>query len=275
MAGRKIALIGSAPSSVALAPYHDDSWEIWGCSPGAYPVVKRANQWFELHRWEPPVLGDPARQKSWFSPEYVEWLRAFPGVLWMEHAVEDFPNAREYPVEEVLKTYGPYFFTSSLSWMFAAALQIDGLEELGLWGVDMSATEEYGYQRAGCHYFIQIARNAGIKITVPAESDLLQPPLLYGISESSPIMVKLLARQRELQGRVARARQMREQSMVEEHFINGALDDLTWVLNTWVGDRDPRVQRLMDQAGATTEVIQPKHSLGDDGIPVLREVNKG
>jgi hypothetical protein len=34
-ATKKIALIGSAPSSVGAAPYADRSWTIWGCSPGA------------------------------------------------------------------------------------------------------------------------------------------------------------------------------------------------------------------------------------------------
>ncbi len=263
MGRRRIALIGSAPSSVALAPFHDQSWDIWGCSPGAYPVVKRADAWFELHRWEPPVIGDAQRQKPWFTPEYVEWLRRFPGTVWLNEETPDIPNGKASPVEEVLSTYGPYFFTSSLSWMFAAALQIEDLEEIGLWGVDMSATEEYGYQRAGCHYFITLARKSGIKITVPAESDLLQPPALYGISESSPMMIKLLARRNELMNRVNHARAARDQAIMEEHFVNGAIDDLTWSMNTWVSDRDPRVQEVMKEWGAQTNAAatQPTHSL--------------
>jgi hypothetical protein len=42
--GRKIAVMGSAPSSVALAPFGDPSWEIWGCSPGLYYQAKRRLQ---------------------------------------------------------------------------------------------------------------------------------------------------------------------------------------------------------------------------------------
>jgi len=48
----KIALVGSAPSSVLLAPYGDPSWEIWGCSPGVYYQAPRTEAWFELHRFE-------------------------------------------------------------------------------------------------------------------------------------------------------------------------------------------------------------------------------
>ena len=54
----KIALVGSAPSSIRLAPINDPDWQIWGCSPGAYGVVgPRADVWFEMHRWEPQVPG--------------------------------------------------------------------------------------------------------------------------------------------------------------------------------------------------------------------------
>ena len=71
----KIALVGSAPSSVRLAPFDDPSWDIWGCSPGAYPVFaqKRVDMFFELHRWEPPVVGRADQQVPWFTPEYVQW----------------------------------------------------------------------------------------------------------------------------------------------------------------------------------------------------------
>ena len=54
MSELKIALIGSAPSSIQQAPYHDPSWLVWGCSPGAYGVVPkgRSNVWWELHLYE-------------------------------------------------------------------------------------------------------------------------------------------------------------------------------------------------------------------------------
>ena len=70
----KIAILGSAPSSLSLAPFGDETWKIWGCSPGVYPFCPRADAWFELHRWEPGVVGKPETQKPWFSPEYVLWM---------------------------------------------------------------------------------------------------------------------------------------------------------------------------------------------------------
>lgn len=230
----KIALIGSAPSSVRLAPYADPSWTIWGCSPGAYGMAPRSDAWFELHRWEPQVPGKPGTGQPWFSPEYVEFLVRHPCVYVADPAPPEVPNAHVYPVEAMINRYGPFFMTSSLSWMFALALEQPGIEEIGLWGVDMSASEEYGYQRAGCQYFITLAMQRGIKVTIPPESDLLQPAYFYGITENSPMMVKLTARRAELQSRKQAADQRATQARDESIFLSGALDDLEYMIKTWV-----------------------------------------
>lgn len=233
----KIALVGSAPSSIRLAPYQDDSWTIWGCSPGAYPIVERVDAWFELHRWEPPVVGSPAKQVPWFTPEYCQWLAEMAGhdtPVYMSEVQAAVPSSVRYPREEMIKKYGPYFFTSSLAWMFALALEQPGVQEVGLWGVDMSATEEYAAQRPGCHYFITLAQQRGIKVTIPPESDLLRPQPMYGLSETSPMHVKLMARKREIEARLASCQATYENCVREQFFLKGALDDLNYILNTWV-----------------------------------------
>ena len=51
---RKIAVCGSAASSVGFAPYDDPSWEIWSCSP-ANKGAPRVDVWFELHNPEVKV----------------------------------------------------------------------------------------------------------------------------------------------------------------------------------------------------------------------------
>ena len=132
----KIALIGSAPSSVALAPYNDqrylhfiqakpapqyppslyiqDNWDIWVCSPGAYGIVPRASRWFEVHRWEPG--------QQWFSPEYCQFLREFNGAVYTGGPIPEIKNAVIYPYALVRKVFGTYFLNSSLSLMAAVAI---------------------------------------------------------------------------------------------------------------------------------------------------------
>lgn len=223
---KKIALIGSAPSSIRLAPYHDPSWEIWGCSPGVYGVAPRSNVWFELHRYEPG--------QTWFSPEYCQFLAKHPCVFTAEVRPE-IANSRVMPVDMLVAKYGPYFFTSSLSWMFALAIEA-GATSIGLWGVDMAANEEYGDQRAGCHYFGQIAAALGIEVGVAPESDLFRPRPFYGVSEIEHGQIKSLARKRELQIRLNMVEQQKRQSEYEEYFLKGAIDNETYHANTWMAN---------------------------------------
>ena len=246
----QIALLGTAPSSMSLAPLGDPAWQIFACSPGTYPHLTRCDAFFELHRVEFGEIGKAATQKPWFSPEYVMWLKMRPQScpVWMYEAVPDIPASRALPVDDLTAKYGTYFFTSTIAWMMACAIE-DILEdrerrgnsigdEIALYGVDMAANEEYGYQRAGCQYFITLAATLGIKIYVPPESDLLRPMPLYGIDESSWWMIKLTARQRELTQRLNHAKMQMEQAARDVAFLTGALDDMDYHLKTWGGDRD-------------------------------------
>lgn len=277
----KIALIGSAPSSIRLAPFNDPSWLIWGCSPGAYPVVSNVAAWFELHRWEPPVIGKADQQKPWFSPEYCLWLGQQP-VVWMIDPVKELPNSKRYPFEQMVRKYGPYFFTSSVAWMFAMAIEailedrqarpVEPLitDEIGLWGIDMATTDEYGYQRAGCQFFAQIAQQLDINVVIPHESDLLMPPPLYGVVENDPMMIKLTTRKQELVNRLNGVNAALDGNVREKHFLEGAIDDLTYIMGTWIqldsggvklkelfGEKAP-----MDISGPDSEVIDLSKVIG-------------
>ena len=221
----KIALIGSAPSSIRAAPYHDPSWQVWGCSPGAYGVVPkgRSNVWWELHKYEPG--------QQWFSPEYCQFLEEHPRVIVAEKRPE-IPNGETMPVDELVAKYSPYFFTSSVAWMMAAAIEL-GATKIGLWGIDMAAAEEYEAQRSGLHFFAMIARQRGIEVGVPPESDLFRPRFLYGVDEIKHSHIKLRMRRHELEARKREAEQKFEEAKQNVQFISGALDDLNYMHMTW------------------------------------------
>ena len=224
----KIALIGSAPSSVRLAPYNDPQWQIWACSPGSVAYLTRCDKFFEIHRWEP--------DKPWFNIEYRAWMATRQCPIYMIHPVHCVPMSVAYPKDEILEKYSPFFFTSSLSWMFALALEQKGVTDIGLWGVDMSAQEEWEFQRSGCHYFIDLAKRRGINVHIPPESDLLRPPTLYGFREVDPMHIKLQSRVEELQAHVNKASNDMQEARDRYHFFKGALDNNLYVIKTWVAD---------------------------------------
>lgn len=245
MSEKKIALIGSAPASIRLAPYHDPSWEIWGCSPGTYGVMSRVTAFFELHLWEP---GQP-----WFSPEYVQWLTALPerGItLWTgnETVTNAVPGASVLPYQEILNEFDPnrWFCTSSLFWMMAMAMKA-GATKIGFWGVDMAASDEYEMQRAGVHHLAYIAHARGIEVGCPPESDLFTPRFRYGIDEWTHSFRKARARRQELQMRLNAVQAESAAKANEAHFLAGAIDDLKYFGDTWV-----------DKSNYTGPVASPK-----------------
>jgi hypothetical protein len=165
----------------------------------------------------------------------VEFMTRFKGPVFMlEPLPPEVPNGTPVPYDGLMQEFGPYFFTSSLAWMLAMAIMTEGVEEIGLWGVDMAANEEYQWQRPGCQYFLQEAVKRGIEVTLPPESDLLQPALWYGVCEADPMFIKLQARKREIEGRMAGVNQVLASKDQEKHFLSGALDDINYMISTWV-----------------------------------------
>lgn len=274
----KIAIIGSAPSSVALAPYADQSWTIWACSPGARPHVTRCNAWFEMHKWEP--------EKSWFSPEYVKFMAGLAVPVFTLHPIAEIPASVAYPKNDIMREFGAeavYFYTSSIAWMLALAIMHEP-SEISLYGVDMSAGEEiYSHQRAGCQYFIGQARKRGIKVSVPVQSDLDRPTPLYGYCELEPMHAKLLVRKEELTNRVNIATNNFKAAEHEMLYLRGALEDVNYTLSTWVADplaieltewhAQPAIEAVTaESAPAPVTAVAPAQELAtDQQVEQLRE----
>lgn len=231
VAPRKIAIIGTAPSSRDLAPYGDPTWEIWACSPGNQNVLPRVTRWYEIHvnlHWN---------ENKHYGLPYIEWLReqvragAFPGGLWMQDQ-RYIAEATAFPMKELVAEFGPYFFTSTFAWCMALAIK-EGVAEVGLYGIDCASRDEYVLQRPGAHFFVQECKRRGIKVTIPLESDLEQPPGLYGYTENTPFLRKLLAREQELKGRVAQLEQQFNASKEQITYLRGALEDLDYQKTIW------------------------------------------
>jgi hypothetical protein len=89
-------------------------------------VLGRVDEFFEVHRWEPGVIGKPQTQKPWFTPEYVQWLKTVPPRVWVADpaAQKDigYPRAMELPWRDLVKKYGHYCWTSTVSYMTAMAI---------------------------------------------------------------------------------------------------------------------------------------------------------
>ena len=237
----KIAILGSAPSSCKLAPFNDPSWNIWACSPQNY-VAPRVDAWFEIHSID--------RKNIPGNEPYIAALKNHSRVYVSK---EDYrlPNAILYPKKEVWDFYGtehgplPFMDTymqSSVSYMLAYAI-MQKPEVIGLWGVDMAATDEYGLQRPGCQHFFNEAYKRGIEVVAPPQSDILEPIPLYGFKEHLPMYWRQKARKMELMTAINDCQRIISEKQRELDIKSGALQDLEYCNNTWLQVKDhPRVQ---------------------------------
>jgi hypothetical protein len=221
----KIAVCGSAPSSRMLVPFNDPNWEVWACSPQNHDYP-RVDAWFEVHSLDRKWVPD--------NQPYYKKLATHPRV-YVSKADARLPNAIVMDPVPLLAKYGNYFFTSSLAWMMAFAIE-QKPETIGIWGVDMSANDEYGYQRAGMHYFMQKASDLGIEIMLPPQSDLAEGVPLYGWKEHWPMYWKMRTSAAELEERIRMSAKMEEKHRTERQTLQGARDYLEYIKNTWLTD---------------------------------------
>lgn len=230
----RVAIVGTAPSSRNLAPYSDTSWEIWGCSGANAGNLPRISAWFEMHSLV-DMTGEENR--SW-SLGYYAWLKQQTFPIFMIEKNDLVPQAKVYPRNEMLDEFGPNWFTSTVAWMMAYAIK-NGATEIGLFGIDMAADiEHYSAQRSGCVRFIEIARERGIKVSVPLESSLDHHPPLYGYSEATPmgrrlnVVKHLIMTQRNEVVAAKRSAEMREA------YLNGAIEQLESMIREWTDGSD-------------------------------------
>ena len=232
----KIAVCGSAPSSRMLAPFNDPNWEIWACSPQNYDYP-RVDAWFELHSLDRKLIAQ--------NEPYRKVLLQHPRV-YVAAPDRRLPNAIVFNPQPLIDKFSDWFFTSSLAWMMAFAIE-QKPKEMGIWGVDMSAADEYGYQRAGMHFFIREANRAGIEVIIPPQSDLANPIPLYGFKEQWPMYGKLEASRKELESRIQNAENKARQHEDERLILKGARDYLEYIRNTYTNGPDFWNHRAPDE----------------------------
>lgn len=226
MTAKNIAILGTAPSSRMLAPFDSPDWEIWTCSPGNMELP-RSDVHFELHSLDVNWIDIELDRKI----QYFDWMKQRQK-LYLAREYPGFPKGVRYPIEQQIEKYDQYFFTSSVALMMAEAID-QKPEKIGLWGVDMATDDEYLLQKSGCQFFIREARKAGITVFIPAESDLDEPPPVYGLCMESRMWRKLNARSHEIQVRLQNLSAERLKISTEEVHLKGALEDVNYMISTW------------------------------------------
>lgn len=216
---RKIAIIGSASSTLGQAPFNDESWLIWALA-GHRHHCTRVNAFFEMHP-----------RKKWHTgyDEFFQTL-SVPVMTQEEHA--DIPCCKRYPIEEVTEAVGRKYFASSIGYMLALAIYehktVEEISEIGLWGVDMLDDTEYQTQRPNCEYLIGLAQGMGIKIFIPDGSALLKVARQYG--EDLPKVEEGPITEAYLQNQMDHLLKQKEKALGQITLCQGAIQQLEVIM---------------------------------------------
>lgn len=209
---RKVAILGTAPSSLSAAPVNDPSWEIWATGPAIFGKLPRVDRWFEIH-----TPGDEE------SKRYFDALNEYDGEVWSFTDLK-LKNLIKYPRAEIIEAYGEWFLSSSIAWMEALAIK-EKVDVMGLFGVEMAEDTEYADQKPGCLHFIEKAIGLGIQVVVPECSELLSVKPPYPAGESVAAR-KVAARIKLLEKGLAEAKAEIDKFRMMEANIMGALSEI-------------------------------------------------
>jgi len=228
----KVAILGFT-DSWKLAPFQDPEYEIWGLNE-LYQFIPRWDRWFELHSRR--VYENDRNRVS----DHIQKLKAMTCPVYMHQKWDDIPASVPYPLQEVAQCIPnpspgakPYL-TNTISYMIALAI-IEGFTDIGVFGVDMAHSTEYGQQRPSCEFYVGIAMGRGIRVYIPPEADLLKTPFLYGYEEeaANAFDVKLKARKAEIEQKIAGLDNQITQLVEARAQYRGAHQDTDYMLSNW------------------------------------------
>lgn len=249
---KKIAICGFASSSRHLIPYDDKDWVI-GAMNQFYRHAPRADYWFDIHsNW---------RESNVPGTDHPRALREIGFPVFMIERADDVPNSVRYPIERLIEKFGVDYFTSTVSYMIAWA--IDVIDQavakrmssvrwtasaptladaqaftrslyaeytIGIFGIDLIVGDEYDFQKACAEFWLGVANARGIDIQIPSHSALLKQRWRYGYeTQPSNLLIELkdyTARQAELSARISKVREAHERAVAELQTLDGALQEV-------------------------------------------------
>lgn len=172
---RSVCIVGFAEATRGLANSEPKEVEIWGLNL-AHQFLTRWDRWFQIHPkdWQ----GREAGPTGYFGrdPEHLKFLQSCGVPVYTREVMPEIPTSIAYPFDDVVKSQGARYFTSSVSYMLALALH-EKVDEIKLYGINLSATMEYHYQRACVEFWLGKALGQGVKVTLPNNCPLLHAPL--------------------------------------------------------------------------------------------------
>jgi len=188
-----LCILGTA-ESLAEAPFGDETVEMWAAGTAiAFPACERADKVFELHP-----------RRYWGAPNVMERYVEFKGEVIMQDHYDEIPNSIAYPHDEIKDMFhldvmgSNLYVTNTITWMILLAIY-QGYTDISLYGVHMSHSTEYAYQRSSCSWALGIIHGMILsgkpyRLHIAEASAILKAEYEYGYDEPTRTMQYLKGR---------------------------------------------------------------------------------
>lgn len=190
---REICIAGYAVETRDKVFDLDDSVEIWGINMAHSYLEprKKGSVWFQLHPRNWSSMGTKPTG-YWGRPkEHLDFLQKFDGPVYMSYEEPDVPNCTLFDIDAILsklrinKARARKYLTSTFAYIMAFAIS-EGVDKIYLYGINLTALDEYTHQRPCMEYWIGQAEARGIEVEIPAASALCKGPLYAFTEEDDP-----------------------------------------------------------------------------------------
>ena len=159
----KVALVGFASTTRNMAPFDQDTFEIWGVN-NVYSVIPRVDVIFEMHdKHEALTIKRSTDHYHWLTVEAKK--QKIPVYMLTQFA--EVPTSIAYPIKEIRAELRDYF-SCTVAYMIALAIYMK-YKEIHLYGIGAGddAYGEYVSQANCINYWIGCAEGKGIFVFLP------------------------------------------------------------------------------------------------------------
>lgn len=172
-----LVIVGNGRSRTG-APYGDPARDIWMVNNHALYADKQPAALFEMH---PDALTDER-----YTQEYKQWLQQpHPFPIYTHGYMQGVPASVPYPQAQITHAFGRNIwkgsqevtehFSSTFPYMFALGIY-KGYPEIEVYGVDLYEPTYQKY-RESVYFWLGIASQLGVTVTIPEQSELIAPHL--------------------------------------------------------------------------------------------------
>jgi len=198
---KQVSIVGLAPSW-RWAPETGEVWGITGLI-SSRPVTRvidmhdvrwNKEQWLHHYRaW----IGKYKTENQMIQKAVFRWhglqdelrkIKETNTPLYTIYEYPELPSSHAYPLKEIISHFDEDYFSSSFDFAIALAIY-EGYERIDIYGANMSAKDEYVYQRPSFSYWLGICKGMGVTFKIHGETELLKNEnnLIYGYNKNTEI----------------------------------------------------------------------------------------